>query len=223
MKKRLGAILPVIVLVLALGATGVFAAVTFVTGDMVFLSPPPASVVDGALESSDEVYVFNERQNVRLSSSLLTDDSETIPAGKFVNSHLVHFDPVGSSSSPVVSVSGSVNFDGEILGLFTTNDGLDNTDATFGLSGTQYPTGENRKLDEGGVNVDTATVDGSNLAVELRASFGIDQVRVITVHQRAPTPGPSVGGEAQSVDKIEIIWQWVKGILIQIFGLNSDA
>jgi hypothetical protein len=218
MKKRLGAILPVIVLVLALGATGVFAAVTFVTGDMVFLYPPPASVVAGAHESNDEFYVFNEKQSIRLSSDLLTDDYETIPAGTSVNSHLVHFDPVGSPS-PAVSVSGSVNFDGDILGLYHTNEGLDNTDSTFGLAGTTYPTGSNRKLDLSGSGADTVTVDGSNLAVDLHATTGIDQIRVIT----AGAQPAWVGGEVQGVHKIEIVWQWIKGTLLQIFGLNSSA
>ncbi|MBN2187220.1 MAG: hypothetical protein JW732_07215 [Dehalococcoidia bacterium] len=218
MKKRLGVILPVIALVVALGATGVFAAVKYVTGDMVFLYSPPASVVAGALESSDEVYVFNEKQNVFLSSDLLTDDSKTIPAGTSVNSHLVHFDPVGVANV-VISVSGTVNFDGDILGLYTTNDGLDGTDATFGLTGTAYPTGSPRFLEVTGVNADTATVDGSKLAVDLHANTGIDQIRVIT---RPHTP-TWVGGEVQSVDKIELVWQWIKGILLQVFGLNSSA
>jgi len=208
MKKRRGAIFPVIAVVVALGATGVFAAVTSVTEDMVFLDPSPASVVAGAHESSDEIYVFEEKQNVFLFSDLLTDDSETIPAGTLVNSHLVHFDPVGSPST-MVSVSGTVNFDGEILGLFTTNAGLDDTDATFGLTGTQYPTGSNRKLETGGEAPDSATVDGSNLAVDLHANTGIDQVRVITVYQLPPKPLPSVGGEVYPTNKLAILAPWI--------------
>jgi hypothetical protein len=160
-----------------LGATGVFAAVQSTTPNMVPIAPP-SSVVEGQVEDNTDVYVFDEKQSIVLSSSLTPDIGSTIPAGTVVSSHFVHFDAVGRFS-PVQTGTGSVIFDGNILGLFTTNAGLSATDATFGATGTTYPTGQERKLETSGW-IDIATPSGATLTVTLYTNTGIDQIRVIT-------------------------------------------
>jgi hypothetical protein len=181
MKTRVGVIFLVMILTLALGTTGVLAAVWFVDGDIELITSP-TSVVAGYLQSDDYIRVFDENQNVFLTDNLTTDDfrdtidAQTIPAGTFVNSHLVHFDPTAS-----MQLSGTITFYGDILGLFPTNDGLSNTDGIFGLSSTKYPTGsDTRKSDEGGSNQDVITYTDNQLTITLKAADKIDQIRVIT-------------------------------------------
>jgi hypothetical protein len=77
------------------------AAITGYTGD-IELVDPPSSVQLGAFESSENLRVFTERENVTLATDVAVNvfrSGGKIPAGTRVNSYFVHFDPVGGSIS----------------------------------------------------------------------------------------------------------------------------
>ena len=98
--------------------------------------------------SDTEIFVFDEQQGVAFVPSQSLNFG-SITAGTLVNSHYVQFDPV----TPSFTVgSGSITFDGPILGVVTATalldqdlsaDGAGTSDSYFGLAGTLglYPTG----------------------------------------------------------------------------------
>ena len=105
--------------------------------------PAPASVVSGALESSETMHAFNEQQAVTLASAIAVDinsagtyDSSSdllptspatnIPAGTRVNSHFVHADPVGTDS---IITTSTLTFPTDILGVLVRVTRLNASDA----------------------------------------------------------------------------------------------
>ena len=133
----------------------------------------------------DYFQVFDEQQYVVLPSALSIDfgyndfDSEaSICAGTVVNSHLIHFDQIGTDTW--VRACGEIAFDGDILGLITLSDSLDATDTSLGLDVT-YPAAS---VDYRGLEFtddqDLLWVVGDTLWVDLLAYNYLDQIRVIT-------------------------------------------
>jgi hypothetical protein len=179
--------LAVLAVAVTVGATAAVAAITS-TGGAVVKIAPPASVVDGALESDTEIRAFDEQQCVTLTSPLQLDFSAVggsglIPAGTSVSSHLVHFDPTGVQT---ITLSGSITTDATIIGVMTTQAGLDASDS-LGAPGTTYDTGENdRGLDAFQGDSVTVSADLLTATVTLTDRFHFDQVRVIT--RCAPPP-----------------------------------
>jgi hypothetical protein len=119
---------------------------------------PPASVVEGALESNTLAYIFAEQQDYTLTSELFLDtvgfppgaivasdgsggSPGSLPPGTRIDSFYVHRDSVGQ---PVDStdVSWSVTFvlGDEIIGLIYSDSLLDASDY-LGAVGTTNPTG----------------------------------------------------------------------------------
>src|SRR5581483_7524607 len=116
-------------------AGGANAAISSVAGQIVQIAPPPSVTFDGgngALESNDHMFTFDERQNVTLATDLPTDISQPgtygpdcgcnpltpgmIPAGTTVSSTFVHADPVGTPDKPNV-LQATIVTDSDILGI----------------------------------------------------------------------------------------------------------
>ena len=143
----------------------------------------------GAYESSEYIRVFDEKQNYVLEEDLNVDlfvttggtfDSQgdltsgTIPAGTHINSHLVHFDPIGSNT---VILEGSITFDQRIIGVILTLNSLQNSDF-LGFANT-FDDGSLRGLEWGydwfGISDDLKT-----LSMHLHTNVQLDNIRILT-------------------------------------------
>jgi hypothetical protein len=119
------------------------------------LSPPPASLLPGALVSDTTLYGFAEQQGVVLGSSLNVGISlpgtwiccsplspGTIPSGTTVNSYLLYDSPeTDESPYNFRQFLGQIGFSpGEkIVGIVIGYLNLADTDALLGAPGTAYP------------------------------------------------------------------------------------
>src|SRR5579884_3847298 len=200
-------------LVAALIAYGVSAGVanagiSSISGQIVQISPPPSVSFDGsngALESNDHMFVFNERQNVTLASDLPTDISQpgtygpdcgcnpltpgVIPAGTTVSSTFVHADPVGMPSKPNV-LQATIVTDSDILGIEVCGNarpdcgvnGLDISDPILGAPGTIYPTNVFGRSMNFTTQQDFLiwVVDNRTVMIQTATRDHADQIRIIT-------------------------------------------
>lgn len=159
-----------------------------VQGSVTFLPVPPTSVDDSALESNTEIIVFKESQNIPLSTAISVSDlapsgsslrnpEAPLPAGQAVTSHLIHFDPVGTSNN--ITLSGSVTFSDDIMATIFDPPLLNASDAVVGVPGTIYSTAINRGLDGPSDSI-SLSPDRRTLNFALQATNGVDQIRVIT-------------------------------------------
>lgn len=196
-RQVIAAALASVAAVLAAGAPA-GATVTGTTGAAQML-PPPASVAPGALESDTAVRVITER-SLTLSASLtvmITDASgnvttKTVSAGACLQSHLLHFDSVGSDTA--VSLSGSVSFSQPVLAVAPLGPLLDATDAgtvPFGVPTTAYPTGNatrgiEPRLPIVNPNGDLLMLSGPTTIGFTFRTDGYDQARVFTQCDPAP-------------------------------------
>lgn len=182
------------------------AAIISVGGDMIKITAP-SSVEPGMLESSTNIWAFDERQSYTLSSDLYVDElagtssTGVISAGTVVNSYFLHADLLGDSTdtADIINLTGTVTFNTKILGLIwtgvpcghcpTTPMYLDTSDY-LGLSSTLYPTGglgRGFEVEEyydlaGTRDYVTISADGYSLTTVSSAAFPLrsDQLRVIT-------------------------------------------
>ncbi|MGZ4676003.1 MAG: DUF11 domain-containing protein [Acidimicrobiia bacterium] len=142
----------VVAIVAALGAVSAVAIagalITTKSGSVIQLSSPPPSVAYNALESPTSVYAFTERTSVALPAPVAVDavapgtytrypnGNATIPAGTIVDSHLIHSDATARGSTTMRT--GSVTFDGDVVGVIGATARIAATDATLGAPGTVY-------------------------------------------------------------------------------------
>ena len=196
-------------------AGGANAAISSVSGQIVQIAPPPSVTFDGgngALESNDHMFTFDERQNVTLATDLPTDISQPgtygpdcscnpltpgmIPAGTTVSSTFVHADPVGTPDKPNV-LQATIVTDSDILGIEVCGNasphcgvnGLDISDPVLGAPGTLYPT------DVFGRSMNFSTqkdfliwqIDNRTVMIQTATRDHADQVRIIT--KGTPPPG----------------------------------
>jgi len=147
----------------------------------------------GAYESSEYIRVFDEKQNYVLEEDLYVDlfvttggifDSEddltsgTISAGTHINSHLVHFDPIGSNT---VTLEGSITFDQKIIGVILKLDSLQNSDF-LGFADT-FDDGNLRGLELWGQGVQDwfeISDDLKTLSMHLYTNVQLDNIRILT-------------------------------------------
>jgi hypothetical protein len=173
-----------------------------VQGGLLKISAAPSDVTDGAQASDTSIAIFNECVGHRLEGAVVVDINWTgtydarnppssekpiIPGGTTVSCHMLHFDTLGGSD---VFLSGTVTFDGPILGVIVEPNQLDDSDAELGASGTLYPTGDPMRgweLDDDPniiIRLHPNPVDPSwaprTLTVAGRVQAGLDQIRVIT-------------------------------------------
>ncbi len=176
----------VIVYLLNVGIGATHAAVVNVSGTVVFENTPYPP------ESDDVIFVFSERQNIPFVGSQPLNFG-SIETGTFVNSHYIQYDP--ESSTGFVG-TGTVTFDGPILGVITTTANL-NADLNPEVSGTSdtyfgletlfgsYPTGADpsaRGL--GSAEDDIIITIGTNTLVidslEIPVPGNLDGFRILT-------------------------------------------
>ncbi|WP_145999165.1 hypothetical protein [Oceanicoccus sp. KOV_DT_Chl] len=190
----------------------VYASLVSVSGDLQLITAP-VSLNPGVLESSTTMQVFAESQGYMLQSALMVDtlyatgNSGVIAAGRSVNTYFVHMDPVGDSLeiNDIVSLSGTLTFDRQILGLIWSSDVCslcpvsdNNLDASdfFGSDNTVYPLGDlGRGYEQDayyeGRTLDFISISPDGMSLTLTANsypLRLDQMRVITT-----VPVPAAG------------------------------
>lgn len=136
-------------------------------------------------QQSDNLFAFNELQNVTLGSDLSTDIGGTIAAGTVVSSHYVFFDPVSASQT------GYVDFDGPIIGVMTSLGTLTASDF-LGLASVDYLSPTLRGLEGGDVVGIDPGID-SRILVDWFASSPGDYIRIITEGNLGVVPVPASG------------------------------
>jgi uncharacterized repeat protein (TIGR01451 family) len=171
------------------------ALITGASGQVIWLTAPPASVAVNAKEDATSAFAFDERQNVTLSSAVAVDavdpgaytmlptGSSTIPAGTQVDSHLIHNDlPTGATARH----NGSVSFPSDIIGVIAATNHLAASDRTLGAPGTTYAgSRQYRGLEmnaSGTLDKFTISADRRTLSFVLNTSTVIDDLRVVTRH-----------------------------------------
>lgn len=213
MKKRLGVILLVVALAVAIVLPGAPAGATVDSvqkgteqtqpvgrntygNDFAAAIPPqiitPTEGIGGDSFEPEQYtdnyhfQVFDEQQGVVLGSDLTPDWGSTIPSGTTVNSHFVHFDQVGTTTW--FRACGEITFDGDIIGLIVLSDSLDATDTLLGLDVTYPPASVDYRGLESTGDQDLYWVSGDTLWVDLQALNWLDQIRVITEPAEVSVP-----------------------------------
>lgn len=184
--------------VLAVGTAHGAIIATFVSATLI---APPPSTVPGALQSNTLIYVFDEIQSVAVPGSIPVDISTTglfnnaasltpgvIPTGTVVDVHFIHFDQVGPG---VNSANGTIEFDGDILGIQVLSSTLDTADL-LGTAGA-YPTGNPSRGLEWTSEFVFVFPSLRSIRIGLETSNVIDQIRVFTRPEEGPPePKPFV-------------------------------
>lgn len=158
-----------------LAATHASAAIVSGTasGTFTLLASPPAAVGNNNINIDNTVFGFNELQGVLVSTAPAFDlGIVTDPNGVRVDSHYIYFDPLKTSS-----ISGSVTFSGNILGVYYSHNTLLDSKDEFGLSGVTYNHPAAVGLESGDLPV---TISGSTISFNWTASNPGDHIRVIT-------------------------------------------
>jgi uncharacterized protein (TIGR03382 family) len=186
------------------------AGIVGVGGDAEWIATPADAQLN-VLTNNKVARVWNEQQNISLTSSVVVDvdgtsgvynsNSDlgvyTLAAGTLASSHYIHFDSAGSQSA---SAKGSVRFDDIIIGVIVLGDrredGRNHLDMSDWLSsGTIY--GDNIR-NRGMELTNNEKIEISADRKTLFFAFGIsspgDYVRVITA--AVPTPGTAALGLA---------------------------
>ena len=162
----------------AMTATSVPAAIVATAPDVLLIAPP-ASVVQGALESNMRIFAFNERQCFPLPADLDTDQG-LIHAGTKVSCHLLHTDP----AQPPIVLTGKARFNALILGVVNDSADLDASDGPCKWQNTVYPaagTEPFRGLEPAQPNDQYNIIQGGfGIQVRMDVPSFLDQVRVIT-------------------------------------------
>ena len=150
-------------------------------GTFVELSPGVGFNVGNDNQQSNNLFAFDEKQNLALLSALTPDVGGLIAAGTRVSSHYVFYDPVAGRRV------GYVDFYGSVLGILTSTGRLSATDAALGRSGVNYLSPGLRGLEPG----DFATFTAKRVFVDFTASSPGDYVRVLTT---GAVPEPATWG-----------------------------
>lgn len=149
----------------------------------------PNTVGDDNFQAPN-LYVFDEDQNIFLTEDLQVDVGDAIPSGSTVASHYIFFDPATPTS-----LTGTVSFDSEVLGIITSTDTLFSSDF-LANTGVTYLNPLARGLEPN----DSVTISGPNqITLAVTANTPGDYVRVITAFsptaesQSTPEPGGLLG------------------------------
>ncbi len=199
-------VLVCLLLILCVGskvnATIISGAVTFLnpagSGSFVKLTPPlgnpfgPANSVGNDTFQDDNLYGFDEGQNIVLTANLNVDDlangvgggtgAGILSAGTVVASHYVFFDPLGNTTQ-----KGYVEFDSNILAVLSSTSNLANSDFLIN-TGVNYLNPVARGLEAG----DDVIISGlKRIDVDWFASSPGDFIRVLTAHSPGAVPEPT--------------------------------
>ena len=215
MKRATSAVLVCLLAALTVPVS-VDAAITAWSGAVTKIAAPP-SVTLGSLQSSTQVFTFEEKQNLTLASAVPIDingpgtydeNSDLLPvgggvvvAGTVIDSHLVHID---NPSSGVMSTHGTVTFAKPIVGVVVRSSNLDSTDY-LGAPGTVYPTGVGARRFELKPSTTPDVVilpDQKTVEVYGKTSSNVDQIRVLTLHDMPPVA--SAGGPYSAIESVPV-------------------
>jgi len=144
--------------------------------------------------------IWNEKQNVQLTSDLLVDrvadpnapfvtgttNNYKILAGTIVSSHYVQWDPNGSGS-----VTADLVFDSDIFAFITADSKMFGSDDALGLDYLDYNDFTARGLEAG----DTTSINGNTVSINWTATSPGDWTRLITAYSPAaevPVPGAAM-------------------------------
>ncbi len=167
------------------GATVIGGGVTGGVGGFIKLSVPftdstPDNTVGDNTFQNNNLYAFDEDQNISITSTILVDIGINPVDGDTVASHYVFFDPATSKSQV-----GFVDFDADIFGVITSSSKLGASDF-LANTGVIYLNPGLRGLEAG----DSAIIDPTNarrLLVNWTASTPGDYVRVLTMESPIAT------------------------------------
>ncbi len=208
---------------------------------------PAVEVVDapsdlrlGEWESSTTIHVFSEQIRASVNALVpvnrsfwgcgpedvtVSDFSSVLGAvspGTVVNSHLLHFDPVGQVK---VSLAGRVHFDSPIVALIGSPSLLDGSDALFGHPDVDhYATGQaDRGPENGPVDYVSVSADRRSLFVNLVAENKMDEIRVLTAGTASPVQQPYLNVDSYFVDVDEVSLDNCSSAFYRFeFGLPED-
>lgn len=168
------------------GGTAQIAGGTFVKLTVPLGNPFGAANSVGAdTFQSPNLYGFDESQNTQVTGIPLVVDVGTSPiaVGTIVASHYIFFDP-----GPSQSITGTVDFDSDVLAIITSTTNLAASDY-LANTGVNYLNPGLRGLEPG----DSVTISGPRqILFNTTASSPGDYVRVITAFSPAAVPEPSV-------------------------------
>ncbi|MEM1063284.1 MAG: FecR domain-containing protein [Planctomycetota bacterium] len=142
---------------------------------------PLADLRSGGTPTPDHVLVVPEWREVMLTEPLTVvghDGPRTLPAGRSVDSYLLHYDPQGTAGRAPV---GTATFGGRIAALLTTAAERAATDRTFGLPEVVYgdeAAGSLEASDRVAIADDGRTVR-FDFGIDPNQTVRLDQVRVI--------------------------------------------
>jgi hypothetical protein len=160
------------------------------TGSVQLVASPP-SLAAGAFTSDTAIRVINEQSLTLVASVAVLGVStngwagvKTLTASTCVQSHMIHMDR--ASGTGTLTLSGSVTFNSDIVGVATDVTGLLTgalaiTDPVFANPGTTYPTGlTGRGLELS--PLDAVTLPSARrINITLRVGTDMDELRVITL------------------------------------------
>ena len=161
------------------------------SGSTVVIEPPP-TVETGSFESNSQIRVFVEHQAISLADNLNVDISlpgaysslnsftpDTLAAKTAISSTYIHFDPIGQSG--LVTRSGSLIFDNDILGVQFRTLTLEPGQLLLGHPNTTYPNGNNNPYGaDYGQDVVNLSSDRRTLFFQFSTNHSADSLRVIT-------------------------------------------
>lgn len=182
------------------------AGASVITSGQITQIAPPASVAVGATEDDSQMVFFLERTGLALPGALAAEVTAPttvtngigitpgiIGAGTRVDSYFLHFDSV--TPGPI-TLTGTITFGTDILGVMLFGASLDASDLILGGTSTGYPAAGDffRGTSEIGSGGDIVTLSGDRrtLTVQSRVSVvsgfsGIDQLRIVVA--TVPEPG----------------------------------
>lgn len=139
--------------------------------------------------NDNNLYAFNENQNIIIPSEITVDQGTNPLAGQVVASHYVFFDPLGGATTAI----GYVDFDAAIFGVATSTSTLAASDFLISNAVT-YLNPSLRGL-ESSDSVSFSISEPNRLYVDLRAGSPGDYIRVFTMESpiAAEVPIPASG------------------------------
>jgi hypothetical protein len=157
--------------------------------------PPPISVLPGRVQDS-AYFVFRERIDVQPAAPIALD---AIASGTYllflgprgsvsdarVDAYLLHLDPQTPDES---TLTATVVFPREVIGIQVLDDALDRGDSALGLSQVGYPTRTQMRGFELWRDALFLAGDRRTMMLKTQLMEGFDQIRVITVARGEEAP-----------------------------------
>lgn len=158
-------------------------------GTLATLIQAPAYVIDAKMTSTG-IVGFNEAQRVTTTKAFEMDNGVILPAGSFVDSHMIFLNPTGNELITHADVQ--YFFSGDIIGVMSDINGNLEAASTgeLGLDTTEYgaPFSARGMERENDGSLDGYSISGGNvLTVNMKVTTPGDWIRVIS--KPATTPG----------------------------------